>query len=99
VVRLANDLRTHEREAAQGRFNAVDLILGAGEKTHQSAHEAVRHLMDDEFDQLKKAIARERRTGITQDFLTHLIDSTQVLLDFYEVPRGKARPDRLLKAG
>ena len=99
VVRLANDLRTHEREAAQGRFNAVDLILGAGDQTHQSAHEAVRHLMDDEFDQLKKAIARERRTGITQDFLAHLIDSTQVLLDFYEVPRGKARPDRLLKAG
>lgn len=99
VVRLANDLRTHEREAAQGRFNAVDLILGAGEKTHQSAHEAVRHLMDDEFDQLKKAIARERRTAMTEDFLAHLIDSTQVLLDFYEVPRGKARPDRLLKAG
>src|SRR5947209_19337127 len=47
VVRLANDLRTHEREAAQGRFNAVDLILGAGDKTHETAHEAVHHLMED----------------------------------------------------
>ena len=28
VVRLANDLRTHERESAQGRFNSVDLISG-----------------------------------------------------------------------
>src|SRR5438309_10838281 len=99
VVRLANDLRTHEREAAQGRFNAVDLIFGAGDKTHETAHEAVRHLMEDEFEQLKKAISRERRTGVTQPFLDHLIDSTQVLLDFYEVPRPKSRPDRLLRAG
>src|SRR2546425_420540 len=99
VVRLANDLRTHEREAAQGRFNAIDLIFGAGDKTHETAHEAVRHLMEDEFEQLKKAIARERRTGITQQFLDHLIDSTQVLLDFYEIPRPKSRPDRLLRAG
>ncbi len=98
VVRLANDLRTHEREAAQGRFNAVDLIIGAGDRTHESAHDAVQHLMEDEFDQLKKAIARERRTGVTQQFLTHLIDSTQVLLDFYEVRGGKARPDRLARA-
>src|SRR5437870_3926654 len=36
VVRLANDLRTHEREAAQGRFNAIDLIFGAGDKTHET---------------------------------------------------------------
>ena len=101
VVRLANDLRTHERESAQGRFNSVDLIFGAaGERTLESAREAVHHLMDEEFEQLKKAIARERRTGITQQFLGHLIDSTQVLLDFYEVPGGqKTRPDRLLKAG
>ena len=81
-----------------GAGEVARLLFGAGDQTHQSAHEAVRHLMDDEFDQLKKAIARERRTGITQDFLAHLIDSTQVLLDFYEVPRGKARPDRVLKA-
>jgi hypothetical protein len=99
VVRLANDLRTHEREAAQGRFNAVDLIISAKEKTHETAHEAVHHLMEDEFDQLKKAIARERRTGITQSFLDHLIDSTQVLLDFYEVPIGKTRPERLQRTG
>src|SRR3989442_1773555 len=62
---------------------------------------AVRHLMEEEFEQLKKAIARERRTGITQQFLSHLIDSTQVLLDFYEVPGGRhsqGRPDRVLKA-
>jgi hypothetical protein len=98
VVRLANDLRTHEREAAQGRFNAVDLILSAGERSHESAHDAVLHLMDDEFEQLKKAIARERRTGITQEFLDHLIDSTQVLLDFYEIPRTRARSDRVLRA-
>src|SRR3989440_8619290 len=102
VVRLANDLRTHERESAQGRFNSVDLIVaGTGERTLESAREAVHHLMEEEFEQLKKAIARDRRTGITQQFLGHLIDSTQVLLDFYEVPRGgqKGRPDRLLKAG
>lgn len=99
VVRLANDLRTHEREAAQGRFNAVDLILGAGERSHESAHEAILHLMDDEFEQLKKAIARERRTGITQQFLDHLIESTEVLLDFYEIPRTRPRSDRLLRAG
>ena len=100
VVRLANDLRTHERESAQGRFNSVDLVGTTGERTLEGARDAVHHLMDEEFEQLKKAIARERRTGITQQFLGHLIDSTQVLLDFYEVPRGqKARPDRLLKAG
>ncbi|TMD23848.1 MAG: hypothetical protein E6I99_04965 [Chloroflexi bacterium] len=99
VVRLANDLRTHEREAAQGRFNSVDLIFsGPSDRTLESAREAVHHLMEEEFEQLKKAIARERRTGITQSFLSHLIDSTQVLLDFYEVPR-QGRPDRLLKAG
>ena len=99
VVRLANDIRTHEREAAQGRFNAVDLIISEEDKSHESAHDAVIHLMDDEFEQLKKAIARERRTGITQQFLDHLIDSTQVLLDFYEIPRAKQRNDRLLRAG
>jgi hypothetical protein len=99
VVRLANDLRTHEREAAQGRFNSVDLIVEAGERNHGNAHEAVHRLMEEEFEQLKKAIARERRTGITQAFLSHLIDSTQVLLDFYEIPRtDEGRPDRLLKA-
>src|SRR5437762_1625227 len=102
VVRLANDLRTHERESAQGRFNSVDLISGgSAERTLDSARDAVRHLMEEEFEQLKKAIARERRTGITQQFLSHLIDSTQVLLDFYEVPGGRhsqGRPDRALKA-
>jgi hypothetical protein len=102
VVRLANDLRTHERESAQGRFNSVDLISGgSAERTLESARDAVRHLMEEEFEQLKKAIARERRTGITQQFLSHLIDSTQVLLDFYEVPGGRTsqgRPDRVLKA-
>lgn len=99
VVRLANDLRTHEREAAQGRFNAVDLIFDRDERKHESAHDAVNHLLEDEFEQLKKGISRERRTGITQPFLDHLIDSTQVLLDFYEIQRGsKGRPDRLLRA-
>ena len=103
VVRLANDLRTHERESAQGRFNAVDLIPGgAAERSLESAREAVHHLMEEEFEQLKKAIARERRTGITQQFLGHLIDSTQVLLDFYEIPSGRqsqGRAERMLKAG
>jgi terpene synthase-like protein len=100
VVRLANDLRTHERESAQGRFNSVDLInAGPGERTLEGARQAVHHLMEEEFEVLKKAIARERRTGITQQFLSHLIDSTQVLLDFYEVPRGQKARDRLLKAG
>ena len=87
-------------EAAQGRFNSVDLIFGSpGERTLDSARVAVHHLMEEEFEQLKKAIARERRTGITQQFLSHLIDSTQVLLDFYEVPRAKPRSDRLLRTG
>ena len=100
VVRLANDVRTHERESAQGRFNAVDLIAaGRTEMTLESACAAVRRLMEEEFEQLKKAIARERRTGATQQFLSRLIDSTQVLLDFYDLPRpASARPERLLKA-
>lgn len=108
VVRLANDIRTHEREASQGRFNAVDLILpshrpsddaaGQGERGLEAAREAVHHLMEEEFEVLKKAIGRERRTGITQEFLSHLVDSTQVLLDFYEVPGRQARPERLLRA-
>jgi hypothetical protein len=54
-----------------------------------------------EFDHPKTARARPPRTGITQQFLSHLIDSTQVLLDFYEVPGGRqdqGRPDRVLKA-
>jgi hypothetical protein len=100
VVRLANDLRTHEREAAQGRFNSVDLILaGQADRTLESARAAASHLMDEEFEMLQKAVARERRTGVTQQFLTHLIDSTQVLLDFYEVPRNRpGRSERSLKA-
>src|SRR5438876_7607257 len=100
VVRLANDVRTHERESAQGRFNSVDLIAaGRGEMTLEGARAAVKGLMEEEFEQLKKAIARERRTGPTQQFLSHLIDSTQVLLDFYDLPRpAPARPERLLKA-
>ena len=102
VVRLANDLRTHEREASQGRFNSVDLIAAdQGEQSLEWARTAVQHLMEEEFESLQKAIARERRTGVTQQFLSHLIDSTQVLLDFYAVPRPRApRSDRaVLKAG
>ena len=102
VVRLANDLRTHEREASQGRFNSVDLIApGQGEQSLEWARAAVQHLMEEEFESLQKAIARERRTGVTQQFLSHLIDSTQVLLDFYAVPRPRApRSERVvLKAG
>src|SRR5438094_8836617 len=101
VVRLANDLRTHEREASQGRFNSVDLIAaGQGEQSLEWARTAVQHLMEEEFESLQKAIARERRTGVTQQFLSHLIDSTQVLLDFYAVPRPRTpRADRtILKA-
>jgi hypothetical protein len=102
VVRLANDLRTHEREASQGRFNSVDLIAaGQGEQSLEWARTAVQHLMEEEFESLQKAIARERRTGVTQQFLSHLIDSTQVLLDFYAVPRLRLpRQERAgLKAG
>lgn len=100
VVRLANDLQTHERESAQGRFNSVDLIAaGRPEMTLENARDEVTRLMEEEFEQLKKAIARERRTGATQQFLSHLIDSTQVLLDFYDLPKpAPARPERLLKA-
>ncbi|HYM50977.1 MAG TPA: terpene synthase family protein [Candidatus Limnocylindrales bacterium] len=102
VVRLANDLRTHERESSQGRFNSVDLIAGAqGEHSLEWARAAVHRLMEEEFESLQKAIARERRTGATQQFLAHLVDSTQVLLDFYAVPRPRGqRPDRItLRAG
>jgi hypothetical protein len=95
VVRLANDLRTYDREASQGRFNSVDLIFsGAGERTIESARSAVRRLMEEEFEGLQKNVARERRTGVTQEFLSHLIDSTQVLLDFYEGPRTRPVPQR-----
>src|SRR5207244_710640 len=81
VVRLANDLRTHEREAAQGRFNSVDLIVsGPSDRTLENAREAVHHLMEEEFEQLKKAIARERRTGITQPFLSPLNRQSLVTL-------------------
>src|ERR671934_306817 len=86
VVRLANDLRTHDREAAVGRFNAVDLIEADSMET---ARAAVQHLLYEEFEALQHAIARERRTGATQQFLNHLVESTQVLLDFYEVPRPR----------
>jgi hypothetical protein len=94
VVRLANDLRTHDREAAVGRFNAVDLIEADSMET---ARAAVQHLLYEEFEALQHAIARERRTGATQQFLNHLVESTQVLLDFYEVPRPRDRRDRALK--
>jgi hypothetical protein len=100
VVRLANDLRTHEREAAQGRFNALDLIKAAHpDMTLDGARTELRRLMGEEFEQLSRAIARERRPGATEQFLSHLIDSTQVLLDFYDLPRpGQTRGDRLAKA-
>ncbi len=83
VVRLANDLRTHDRESAQGRFNAVDLIATPGHGSPEECQDAVGRRMEDEFEGLRRAVAREGRTGITQQFLTHLIDSTQVLIDFY----------------
>src|SRR3979411_851335 len=71
VVRLANDLRTHERESAQGRFNSRDLIFwGSAERTLESARDAVRHLMEEEFEQLKKAIGRERRPRIHHQSLS-----------------------------
>src|SRR5205814_1614208 len=38
VVRLANDLRTHEREAAQGRFNSVDLLVSGLSDRDGAAH-------------------------------------------------------------
>jgi terpene synthase-like protein len=107
VVRLANDLRTHEREAAQGRYNSVDLILGYrqldvtsgdGERSLDASRAAVRRLMDDEFETLKRAVARERRTGITQEFLAHLVDSTLVLLDFYHLADGQSRLEPVAKA-
>src|SRR3989442_5018936 len=56
VVRLANDLRTHERESAQGRFHSVDLIFGgAADPALQSARDAVRHLIDAQIEQLHTA--------------------------------------------
>jgi uncharacterized membrane protein YccC len=84
-VRLANDLRTHAREAAQGRLNAVDLIsTGETAWTTERVRAEVQHLIEEELDSLQKAVARERRTGVTQQFLTHLVGSTQAVLDFYE---------------
>jgi len=92
--------RSHGSSARNRSASSRKAIRLSVRKKLESAREAVHHLMEEEFEQLKKAIARERRTGITQQFLSHLIDSTQVLLDFYEIPGGqKARPDRLLKAG
>jgi hypothetical protein len=96
VVRLANDLRTHDREAGQGRFNAVDLIVMNGHPATGDGSQAVRSLMEDEFEILHRAVSRERRTGDTQQFLNHLVESTQLFLDFYEIPRPRQRP--VLKA-
>jgi len=85
VVRLANDLRTHAREAAQGRLNAVDLVsTGETAWTTERAQTEVQRLIAEELDGLQKAVGRERRTGVTQQFLTHLVGSTQAVLDFYE---------------
>ena len=36
---------------------------------------------------------------VNKDIRLFVIDSTQVLLDFYEIPRPKSRSDRLLRAG
>ena len=102
VVRLANDIRTYERESAQGRFNAVDLVPVAGERTPAAARAATRRLMEEEFEALKKATARERQAGATQQFLAHLVESTQVLVDFYDTRTGaggKAGHEPMTRAG
>ena len=95
VVRLANDYRTHDREAAQGRYNALDLVLGRKDGSVEEARAALIELIAEEFDTLERNIARERRTGSTQQFLSHLVSSTQVLLEFYDIPW---RRERSLKA-
>jgi len=93
VVRLANDLRSSERDTAQGRFNAADLIAAAGQLSPAAARAAVVRLMEEEFEGLQKGVAREKRTGVTQQFLAHLVESTAMLLDYYHVPDSRqARP-------
>ena len=96
AVRLANDLLSYERESAQGRFNAVDLIVSDTQRsTPAAARAAVVRLMKEEFDTLQNGVAREKRTGVTQQFLAHLVDSTAILLDYYQVtdPRqARLRP-------
>ena len=97
VVRLANDLRTHDREAAAGRFTAVDLIsTNQPGRTPESGRTDLHQLMNEELDALRKAILRERRSGITQEFLTHLVGSTQAVIDFYESLDRKANRSLLL---
>ncbi|TMF56548.1 MAG: hypothetical protein E6I22_05620 [Chloroflexi bacterium] len=49
--------------------------------------------MEEEFEGLQKGVAREKRTGVTQQFLAHLVESTAMLLDYYHVPDSRqARP-------
>lgn len=100
VVRLANDLRSHERDTAQGRLNAIDLIRADRHAGVAEARTEVVALMQEEFEGLQRGVAREKRTGVTQQFLSHLVDSTSMLLDYYHVAdprqiRSKADDDRV----
>ncbi len=93
VVRLANDLRSSERDAAQGRFNAAELIAADRQVSPGTARAAVVRLMEEEFEALQKGVAREKRTGVTQQFLANLVDGTAMLLDYYHVSDSRqARP-------
>ena len=93
VVRLANDLRSSERDIAQGRFNAAELIAADRQVSPGTARAAVVRLMEEEFEALQKGVAREKRTGVTQQFLAHLVDSTEMLLEYYHVSDSRqARP-------
>jgi Terpene synthase family 2, C-terminal metal binding len=85
VVRIANDLHSYEHEHAHGRFNSLDLAAGALNGASQdNPRKDARLVMERELELLERGVARERRTGPTQDFLRRLVSSTHAAIDFYD---------------
>jgi hypothetical protein len=85
VVRIANDLHSYEHEHGKGRFNSLDLVapeVNGG--SHGNQRIDARHVMEQELELLERGVARERRTGPTQDFLRRLLSSTHAAIDFYD---------------
>jgi len=85
VVRIANDLHTYDHEHSLGRFNSLDLVSQPRDGSSRGdPRKNARLLMEQELDQLERGVARERRTGPTQDFLRRLVSSTHAAIDFYD---------------
>jgi len=85
VVRIANDLHSYEHEHGHGRFNSLDLVGHAlNGASPGSPRKDARLVMEQELEALERGIARERRTGPTQDFLRRLVSSTHSAIDFYD---------------